>query len=237
MRHKLLDTRIKLMITMTKRMASTPKVKSYKRAGRIAECHGLSKTPEYRVWAAMISRCRNPNDQSFNHYGARGIKVCSRWRESFVLFLADVGVRPSKSHSLDRENNDGNYDPKNARWVLRRVQAQNTRRNKKIEYKGEALAIAEVARRIGLSRHTVRTRLNKGMTAKEAAETPRFGGLHVNWAPRALELVASGMPAPDIARKLGLEYRKVWKMLHRRGIKAAPSPNNTRTKSRRARKS
>lgn len=76
----------------------------------------------------MIRRCDNPTAQMYQHYGGRGIKVCSQWRESFTNFFKDLGTRPSPQHSLDRVNNDGNYEPTNCKWSTQREQLLNRRR-------------------------------------------------------------------------------------------------------------
>jgi hypothetical protein len=92
--------------------------------------HGLSKTPEYRVWAYMIQRCHNPNHQSFPYYGGRGISVCPEWQDGFEPFYAHAGPRPSPKHTLDRyPDNDGDYTPGNVRWATRKEQAANKRNN------------------------------------------------------------------------------------------------------------
>lgn len=83
--------------------------------------------PEYAVWNTMRQRCTNPNSEKYKDYGERGIKVCKRWAK-FANFLADMGRRPSKDHSIDRKNNDGNYTPKNCHWATRSEQQRNTRR-------------------------------------------------------------------------------------------------------------
>ena len=88
--------------------------------------HGLKRTPEYRAWSGMHDRCGNPNGNSFEDYMGRGITVCERWK-SFLNFLADMGVRPSSEHSLDRRDNDGNYEPGNCRWATAEEQAHNRR--------------------------------------------------------------------------------------------------------------
>lgn len=88
--------------------------------------HGRSQTPEYRTWAHMHQRCTNPKHKRFADWGGRGIKVCDRW-QSFEAFLEDMGERPSAGHSIDRENNDGNYEPGNCRWATRSQQQSNKR--------------------------------------------------------------------------------------------------------------
>jgi hypothetical protein len=89
--------------------------------------HGLCHTSEYSIWAGMNDRCSNPNNNAWKYYGGRGIKVCDRWRASFEAFFADIGPRPTSKHSIDRINNDGNYEPGNVRWATATVQANNKR--------------------------------------------------------------------------------------------------------------
>ncbi len=82
---------------------------------------------EYRCWVRLKQRCYNKNHQDYKNYGGRGIAVCKLWRESFAAFLKDVGRKPSLDLSLDRIDNDGNYEPGNCRWATRSQQQRNKR--------------------------------------------------------------------------------------------------------------
>lgn len=135
--------------------------------------HGMSGTPEHNAWKAMKGRCDNPNNREYPYYGGRGIQVCARWRESFETFYADMGPRPSRKHSLDRIDNDGDYSPDNCRWATRIMQANNKSSNRILEFNGKRQTIAEWSRETGISEKNITGRLNRrGWSIERTLTTP-----------------------------------------------------------------
>ena len=119
-----------------------------------------------RIWRLIHKRCEDPNDTGYPKYGARGIKVCERWRD-FGSFLEDMGLRPSRRHSIDRIDNNGNYEPGNCRWATAREQSNNRRSSLLLEFQGEWRTQAEWSRYVGIKQATIHMRLKYGWPMAE----------------------------------------------------------------------
>lgn len=133
-------------------------------------------TKSWLAWRNMKSRCENPKDKRFNVYGARGVKVCERWQE-FENFFADMGMPPSKNHSIDRIDVDGNYEPSNCRWVTQKTQQRNRSNNRIIEFNGKRQCLSQWAEEYGISQKRLRTRIERdGWDIEKALTTPLKGG-------------------------------------------------------------
>lgn len=136
-------------------------------------------TPEYGAWRNMIQRCTNPKKMHWPYYGARGITVCAEWMDpkaGFDRFVRDMGLRPSKAHSLDRRNNDLGYSKSNCRWADRFEQQNNRRKTRWVVYRGERMPLADAARLAGRGVYSrlAAARVNVGWPTERAVETPRM---------------------------------------------------------------
>jgi len=134
--------------------------------------HGASETVTYARWRSMRARCMLPNSKSFPKYGAKGITVCDRWKDSFENFLSDMGECPSPSMTVERLNNSLGYSPDNCKWATRTEQNRNTSSNRMLTFRGETHCVSEWAEILNIKYRTIMTRLNKGMSAEEALGTP-----------------------------------------------------------------
>lgn len=130
--------------------------------------HGMSRSAEYKIWLAMLKRCRKPYSISYCNYGERGIDVCDEWANSFEAFYSDMGDRPSTKHSIDRIDNDVGYCKDNCRWATRTEQNCNSRRNRMFTVGGRTRCLSEWCREFGVPYGRAYRRICRGATLLEA---------------------------------------------------------------------
>lgn len=134
--------------------------------------HGRCYTPEHKIWRDMKQRCYNPKEPAYKDYGARGITVCVRWHNSYLAFLEDMGSRP-KGLTLERKDNDGNYEPSNCKWETRSENNRNKRTNHIIEYGGKKQCVTAWAEERGIKTQSLFNRLNRHGWSIERALTEK----------------------------------------------------------------
>jgi hypothetical protein len=135
--------------------------------------HDMSRTPEIRSWQHMKGRCYNENDKKYPRYGGRGIKVCDKWLESFENFYEDMGDRPPRT-SLDREDNDGNYEPGNCRWATSKQQSNNMSSNVILTLFDISKNITEWSEILEIPSTMIRKRKKRGWTDEKTLTTQRY---------------------------------------------------------------
>ena len=132
--------------------------------------HNLANTKLYKVWAVMKDRCLNSKNKSYNNYGGRGITVCEEWRNDFKVFYGwAMNNGYSDGLSIDRIDNNGNYEPNNCRWATKRQQQLNTRRNKLITYNGKTQTLTEWSDELNIRFNKLWSRLYKLKWSAEQA--------------------------------------------------------------------
>lgn len=176
--------------------------------------HGMSRTPEYRSWSGMIQRCTNHKNPKYSDYGGRGISVCAEWLD-FASFISDMGKMPSHGMSIGRKDNDKGYCKENCSWEYSLQQANNTRRTRKFNYRGETLTAREVCQINGLSYDLVYSRLSNGCCDNEVDSgsplNQKFvlvNGEMMN-ITKALGVVNVPMSTFYKRARLGVEHQKI----------------------------
>lgn len=129
-------------------------------------------TSEYMAWLSAKKRCGNPSNPSFRRYGARGIRMCIRWCDSFESFLEDIGPKPDSSYSLDRIDPNGDYEPSNCRWAPLDVQSRNRSGVRWYEFEGQATLLADIAAFFGISRDNAKALDRKGLLPARRLASP-----------------------------------------------------------------
>lgn len=175
-----------------------------------SKTHGLSKTRMYQLWAGMKARCYRKTSPDYPQWGGRGISVCPQWRDSFEQFLADMGDRP-KGATLDRIDNDGNYEPGNCRWASRKEQNRNRRDNLQLTMNGETRCVNEWAEHLGIDASTFRARIRRGWSIEKAAKVP------IATQERIIEVGGEARSVTAWANHLGIPRETIYSRL-RRGV-------------------
>lgn len=161
---------------------------------------GFSK--EYKAWQGMIQRCTNVKCHKYSRYGGRGITVCDSWLASFENFLSDIGKVPSSSHSLDRIDNNGNYEPTNCRWATAKQQARN--RQNTLMISGQSLI--GYCEEHDINYHTVMTRIRRGASIEKAVGIPIYKNISKG-AQHLFDIIKEIFPHQKIVREYNVADR------------------------------
>lgn len=142
--------------------------------GTFEKTHAMSKTAIYGIWGDMLYKCNTNTSPVYDNYGGRGIKVCDEWH-NFDAFFSDMGDRPSKEHSIERVNVDGDYCKTNCVWATPKDQARNRRNSKFIFINGLKLQVDDYCEQYGISKAAIKNRLRRGWSNSRIIETPVRG--------------------------------------------------------------
>lgn len=157
--------------------------------------HGRANTKEHNTWMKMRTRCHNPKSREYRNWGARGIYVCQRWRDSFIAFFEDMGPAPSPKHTIERVDNDGPYCKENCIWLPFELQARNTRRSRWITFQGKTQILEDWGRETGIKSITIAERLRRGWSLEAALTRP----LDPRGSNQRGRQKSNDVPAPQIA--------------------------------------
>lgn len=121
--------------------------------------HGAHRDKVYKIWTQIKQRCLNPADATYHNYGARGITIAEEWQSDYAAFAEYMGERPSDKHTVERIDNDGNYEPGNVRWATRSEQGRNKRTNRMVTHDGRTMCLKDWAAHSGIPYYTLRYRI------------------------------------------------------------------------------
>lgn len=190
------------------------------------ETRGGKASPELQSFSGMLRRCNNPNDNFYNDYGGRGIRVCPEWNHisKFPEFLAHVGRKPTPRHTIDRIDHNGHYEPGNVRWATQAEQMRNTRRTHFFTINGEKLCLTDWCLKYKVSRGLVKVRLKLGWPILDALTVPILHGTTL----RLSHLT------PEQKRERDKAKVKAWQIAHPEEMKAYAEERVKRNRAARA---
>lgn len=139
---------------------------------KMALVHGFSGSRLYEIWCGIKSRCQNPNDTCYKYYGGRGISVCPEWQNYLNFHDWAINNGYNDSLTIERIDNDGNYEPNNCRWITKEEQARNKRTSRLITYNGETKSLIQWAEILNIKYSSLCNRLHKGWSVEKAFNTP-----------------------------------------------------------------
>lgn len=144
------------------------------RENQFVKTHGLTGTRIHNIWTGINQRCNNPNATGYERYGGKGITVCERWLifENFYEDVSKLEHFGEKGYSLDRINNNGDYEPSNVRWADKKTQQRNKTNNRLVEYQDKQIPVAEAAELSGINKRTLLWRLNHGRQGEDLFKPP-----------------------------------------------------------------
>lgn len=170
--------------------------------------HGQSKSRLYKIWRNMVRRTTDPNFPDYHNYGGRGITVCQEWRESFEAFARDMGPTHQADRTIDRINNDGNYEPDNCRWATALEQGRNKRNNRLLTFNGQTMPVSAWVEQTGISKGAIQGRLRAGwpvdrvLTEPEQSRNKDALTINGETLPVAVWAKRSGITATSIRARL-----------------------------------
>lgn len=174
--------------------------------GRAARKNGENITDRvYNAWRSIKQRCNNPNTAHYDRYGGRGIRMHPEWANNFFKFLEDIGEPPSSKHTIDRIDNDGDYEPANVRWATRKEQANNRSTNVYYEKDGLRMNMTAWADYLGIPLNLLASRFKNGMCINEALQ-PRINVTR----GELITFDGKSMSLRDWEKHTGIKYQTLW---------------------------
>ena len=171
--------------------------------------HGMARTPTYQSWMRMKVRCENKNDEHYERYGARGIKVCDRWQD-FSKFHEDMGDRP-QGKTLDRIDVNGDYSPENCRWATAKQQGRNRRNNKLLTIDGVTKCQSEWCEQYKIRDSVFLKRIQRGMSAIEALTRPMQNYIEIDGVSKTIPEWArhNGIPESTVSVRISRGWSEI----------------------------